>query len=172
MSTIEVSKRKSDYATLDGAGVTYEANGDYSITPAVFEWGPPTGEIWHAERLIVLIRDAGNADASEYGNLGAALTTGIVVQFRSGVSTVEQTLNGLKPIKTNSDWAGLCYDTRNLGLGGAGDDAYSAMWTFSRDLGGSGIRLNGDDDERITILLSDNLSGLSSHTFFVGGYKV
>lgn len=172
MATFEIEKRKSQYATLDNAGVTYSAAGDYSVTDERFEWGPPAGEVWHLERMIVLIADAGNADAGEYGNLGAALTNGINVEFLTSTSTVVQTLNGLKPIKTNGDWAGLCYDERNLGLGGAGDDAYTVRWTFSRGLGGKGIRLYGDDSDRLSIHLQDNFSGLSDHTFFIDGFKV
>lgn len=147
-------------------GGSKNASGNYA-TPTKFSVQPGASEVWRLERLIVHIGDTAGMQAQEYGNLGAALTNGIIVQTaRDGVQTKDYT-DGL-PVKTNADWGRLCYDVE-LKTWGAGNEYLQVRWTFGKS--GTPVRLVGSQNDSLDIVLEDNLSGLIDHNFMVQGYS-
>ena len=152
----------------DGTG-TKDAIGNYSGAEEEFFIAPPAGTVYQINRLIVEVRDGNGMRAEHYGTLGAALTNGIEVQTRTGVSTTVIDLSDGLPITTNAEWGGLCFDAE-VKAWGAGDDFLLVRWTFASS--GGNIRLDGDSGERLAVILNDDLTGLGSHTFMAQGYIV
>lgn len=161
-----VDDRISDYLANEVGGGT-SANGDYSVTPATFSYGPGAGVNWIIERMIIYIADTGAFSADEYGNTGSALSNGYDVKIVDSGGDIK-TLNGSRPFTTNGDIGAVCYDVNNIGSGSSGADAILVRWTFSK--AGAPIRLLGDNGGKISITFSDNLSALTAHTFFIDGY--
>lgn len=174
MSTIRPEQGRSEFFTQDGDGVTYNANLDFSdgtgIGATNFEIGPPAGEIWICRRLIVYVEDAGQMNPSEYGDTGAELTNGINVQIVDGEDSILRNFTEIHNITSNGSWAERCFDSVNIGAATTGSDAYTARWTFANDNGGKDYRLIGDLGHKFRIILNDDLSGLTEHTFRLGCY--
>lgn len=146
-------------------GSVENARGNYA-TPTKFSIVPGAGQWFRIERLLVHIEDTNGMQAQEYGNLGSALTNGIIVQTaRDGVQTLDYT-DGL-PVKTNADWGRVCYDV-DLKTWGAGNEVMQVRWTFAKS--GTPIRLAGSEGDSFDIILEDDFSGLINHNFMVQGY--
>ncbi|UCE39323.1 MAG: hypothetical protein JSW00_08920 [Thermoplasmata archaeon] len=119
-------------------------------------------------RMIVTYQDGTGGNVSEYANLNAALTTGIEVKvIRRDGSTVLQDLTDGLPVKTNGDWARLCYDAQLISWGG-GDDYFCVRWTFTR--GGSPIRL--EPGQSLRMIINDDLTNVTNHWALVQGQTV
>ena len=151
----------------DGSG-TKQAIGDYSGAVTPFFVAPPAGKIFRVHRMIIHIRDANNWRAERYGNLAAALTNGIAVWRRSTVHPDIELTDGI-PIKTNADWARMCYDAETTTYG-AGDDYLRVRWSF--DKAGRHIELNGTAGDQASIELNDDMTGLVEQTFMLQGYEL
>lgn len=149
----------------DGTG-TIVANGNYSGAAEIFYIQPGAGEIYRLQRMIVSLEDTNGFSAQEYGNLGSALTNGITVRVQNDSGTVYELTDG-DPVKTNAKWGAFCYDV-DLKTWGAGDEFLLVRWTFSRT--GQPMRLVGDNNERLEVVLNDDFSGLVDQTFIVQGY--
>ena len=163
------SLRISDYLSLDGLGVTYEATGNYSGGGAeTFSMGPAAGAVWVIERMMITVAANGAFSANKYG-IGAELTNGYDVLVTDTGGTLS-TLNGAIPFTTNGGLGSTCYDVINIGggQGGGASDAIFVRWTFSK--AGSAVRLIGNDSGKIEITFNDDLTGLTSHRFFIDGY--
>ena len=154
----------------DGTG-TKEATGNYALAEEEFYIQPPDGESYFISRLIIEIKDAGSIDAGSYGN-GITLTNGIQVQKKDGSGVIVDFTDG-EPIITNADWAKFCYDVKTSEFG-SGNNYVNVRWTFSKATGGlkGGVFLDGSNNERFTVILNDNFSNLTGHTFMVQGYKI
>ncbi|MGI9489088.1 MAG: hypothetical protein ACR2RF_25025 [Geminicoccaceae bacterium] len=150
--------------TGDGTG-TKNANVDGSSTAVTFRYNPGSGDRTEIARMIVHIEDAAPFSADEYGNLGAALTNGVLVQIRKyeDNATVIDLCDGL-PVKSNSQWSRMCYDMDTDSFG-AGNDHVKIRWTFAK----SGSPLYIQDDEYFCIVVQDNLTGLVEHYFMIQG---
>jgi hypothetical protein len=88
------------------------------------------------------------------------------VETKGGTTTIDDLTEGF-PIKSNGDWAGLCYDAdvKSWRTGGAGDEFLVVRYTFTR-MGGP-ITLASDD--QLAIDFSDDFTGLIKHTFMFQG---
>lgn len=151
----------------DGSG-TKNANGNYGA-PTLFRIAPPPGVVYRIARMIVSIEDTSGMVADEYGNLGAALSNGVVMRVHDGSKTIIDLTAGL-PVKTNAQWGSVCYDVDLKSWGVTpSDDLLIVRWTFTR--AGKFITLDGDNNEELQVMLNDNLSGLIAHYFFVQGYR-
>lgn len=148
----------------DGTG-TKNANGDFSITPGQFFITPAAGQTLILSRLIIQIVDTGAFGSGNYG-AGITLTNGIRLEKRIGASTTDIDLVDNIPVITNIDWARFCFDTE-LSNFGAGENYLTARWTFARS--GVDLTLNGNNNERCTIILNDNFTGLVGHFFLSQG---
>jgi len=116
-------------------------------------------------RMLVCYQDGGGGNVAEYGNLGSALSTGIEVKVirRNGTSVLLDLTDGV-PVKSNGEWARLCYDYQQIGHG-AGDDIFAVRWTFTN--GGSPIRL--EPGQSLRMIINDDLSLLTTHFAIVQG---
>jgi hypothetical protein len=149
----------------DESGIK-EWTGDYSSVSDIAYIQPSAGEVIWLTRMIVFVKDTGTLDPDSYGN-ASALTNGLVVRLQDDSGTIA-TLSGGFTIKTNAEWGALCYDVTNHAWG-TGDETLLVRWTFAKS--GVEIRLDGDSNERLEILLNDDFSGLNAHRFCVQGHK-
>lgn len=126
-----------------------------------------TSQTLYITRLLVWYQDGTGGNISEYGNLNAALTTGIIVQHidNDGSTVVNDLTDGL-PVKTNGDWARLCYDY-TFQNHGTGDDMFTARWTFEK--AGDAIILQ--PGERLNFKVQDDLTNLTYHYAIVQGHN-
>lgn len=152
----------------DGGG-TKNANGDYSSAAEIFFIQPPSGVSYNIARMIISVEDTNGMQAEEYGNLGVALSNGIQVRVQDDTGTVLDLTDALV-VTANAHWGRLCYDV-DIKTWGAGNEILIARWTFAR-FGVDGLLLRGSYNERLEVVLNDNLTGLIAHYFFVNGYIV
>jgi hypothetical protein len=118
-------------------------------------------------RMIVSYQDGGGGTVSEYGNLNAALTSGIQLQVRGrDGSTVKLDLLDGETVQTNGDWARFCYDANRLDWG-SGDDYFVVRWTFAK----SGEALILEPGQRLSMVVQDDLSLLTNHFALVQGIE-
>jgi len=151
----------------DGTG-TKSAVGEYHDAGAgaeIFYIQPPPGTIYRLSRMIPFVEDTGSFDSGSYGN-GITLTNGILMRIQNDSGTILDLLDGL-PIHINTHWARLCYDM-TVSTFGLGNEYLHARWTFSK--AGQYIRLDGDSNERLEVVLNDDFSDLVSQYFKVEGY--
>ena len=126
---------------------------------------PAPGEIFRIQRMIVNVHDAQKFKPEEYGNL-TALTNGIFVRVSNNGTTLDLT-DGV-PVKTNGSWGALCFDAELYSAAAGNGDYLRVRWTFAAS--GYPIRLVGDNNDRLEVVLNDNFTGLLDHYFQVQGY--
>ena len=130
---------------------------------------PPTGSIYRITRIIGAIRDSKGMVADEYGNLGAALTSGIKLEAHHDGGVVVDLMDGL-PVKQNADWSRVCYDVDIKSWGATpSDETLTFRWTFAK--AGFPIRLDGNSNEKLQLIVADNVTALITHYFTVQGYE-
>lgn len=156
-----ISRYLSDDGTVTG---NKNANGNYAGAVEEFYIEPAAGESYTLTRMIVSFEDAGGMQAQEYGNIGSALTNGIEVKVVNEDDTVIMDLTDGVPVKTNSQWARLCYDV-DVKSWGSGNDLCVVRWTFTK----SGDAIYLEEGQRLVVYLNDSLVGLISHYFLVQG---
>lgn len=152
----------------DGSG-TKNANISGSAgTPNIIKIQPAPGEIMRLTRMIILIRDSKAGFTTDaYGALGT-LGVGIEARVQNNTSTLIDLTDGV-PIQTNGNWGKFCYDAEVYPADQGNTDTYLRVrWTFEK--AGYPIRLIGDNNERLEVLIQDNLTGLVEHYFHVQGY--
>jgi hypothetical protein len=140
---------------------------DYSSVSQEFFIKPPINEIWEISRMLVMIQAATAIAPDKYGDLDA-LTNGIKKRvLRDSVELLNLTP---LPIKDNTSWGQYCFNVEEhrYGIGGA-NDFVLVRWSYFKS--GANIFLNGKLFEKLTILLSDDFTGLVKHTFHVQGIR-
>lgn len=140
-----------------------------SFTNAQFFVRPQHNETMRISRMLVSIKDAAIDNYDDYGAINGGLPNGIQVWLDKNGTLFR--LDDNHPIKTNGDWAALCYDVAISNLG-AGDDYVTIRWSFYKSAGGStdgGIELVGKNNDRFYIVANDDLTGLTQHHFIVQG---
>ena len=138
---------------------------DYSSVQGIAKIAPPANKIYRIARFLIEIEDTGGMQAQEYGNLGGPLTNGVA----TGVSKSEKELLRITEnhaIKTNAQWAMLCYDV-DVKSWGAGNDLLAARFTFKKF--GEPLTLNGRSGDYLWVTFDDNLVGLITHHFVAQG---
>jgi hypothetical protein len=148
----------------DGTG-TIDAIGDYSSGTTQFYIEPAAGQNFEIGLLIIEVEDGQGMAATDYGNI-AALTNGIKLQKRTGASTIDYELTAGESVKTNADWAGFAYDA-DVKSWSSGDEVLVVRWTFTAT--GGHVELDGDLNERLVMLLADDMTGLVHHRFLAQG---
>ena len=159
----------SQYLSLDGIGTADSANaiGNYAAAAVdTFYIEPPAGEVWRIARMLVYVEDSGSFDAEKYGN-AIVLTNGITVKHVDDAGTITDLTGGL-PVLNNGAWGQLCYDAQ-LFEWGTGNEALAVRWTFQKS--GQYVRLVGDDNAKLMVILNDSFVNLLEHRFLVQGYK-
>lgn len=151
----------------DGTG-TLSQNVDGSSTPVLFYIQPPSGEKYTLRRMNIHGIDGNWNNASHYGALGAALTTGIKIYTEINGGALIKDYTRDITIKRTHDWA-LLAGVDSISVGGAGEDPLLVRWTFKR--GSCDIILDGSKNERLVIEIGDNLVNLTDQLAMVQGFK-
>lgn len=120
---------------------------------------PSPGEILHIERIIISMTHTGAAADSSFGDL-AALTNGVVLR-----AFIDGQVGSFTNWKSNRDIRLDMYDVEYTEKAGGGLHGTHARGSFNRI--GVTVRLDGDKDDYMEMLVQDDLTGLSS--FFVNG---
>lgn len=150
----------------DGSGAK-DATADYSAASAIFSIQPSAGVSYRITRLMISIGDGNGFNASGYG-AGNALTTGIQVRVQNDSGTLVDLTDGIL-VKSNAGWGEHCYDIAHNEFGqGAANEIVNVRWTFAKS--GQQLRLVGSNNERLEVVLKDDLTGLIHHHFKVNGY--
>jgi hypothetical protein len=148
----------------DGSG-TDNFIGNHAATEAYIQ--PAAEQIFYLHLLIVSLEDGSGMKAEQYGLL-AALTNGVQIREEDSAGTITDFTDGV-PIKTNAQWAALCYDADIKDWGTSPtQELFVARYTFANH--GRGIYLDGDRGGKLVVALNDNFTGLISHRFLVEGY--
>lgn len=154
----------------DGSG-TKNAIGNYSGGEQRFKLIPPANDnfAWYCRRMIVLIEDVGQFEASGYGSDSAALTNGISLFHRRDGVDIEDFMDGV-PVVANAQWGQLCFDIAYNEFGtGLASNFLSVRYTFGRS--GAPIGLFPKKTDSLELVLNDDFSILQAHTFFIQGFK-
>lgn len=151
----------------NGTG-TKNANGNYSGAATIFKIQPSGGVNFRIRTLTVFIADNGILDAGSYGD-AITLTNGIQVRIQNNSGTIVDITDGVK-ILTNGNWARLSGFQNRMIDTGTGDDYWVFVISF-REKYGQDIRLVGSNNERLEVVLNDNLTGLTQHYFVVQGFQ-
>ncbi len=155
----------------DGAGVTFNANGDYSGAAVYWEIRPGSGNRQRIRRLLWTTEDAGTFDTGDYGN-SITLTNGITLEHVRGTGASPTVLATLTPdpIITNADISRYCYDVR-VDSYGTGNQFLAARWTLAK-MRDDGIILDGNQDDALRFTLNDSFVGLVYHGWLAQGCEV
>lgn len=102
------STRFSRYLTKDGDGTTFNANGNYSVTPASFRLVPDNARTFVLNILVVNMSGEGAWDVNGgYGN-GPELLGGIVAILRRiEDDQAISDLTNVTPVRQTMDWASI-----------------------------------------------------------------
>lgn len=155
--------------TVNGDGTgngSQKVNG--STTPVLFYIQPSPNEKYTLRRMNVEAIDGNFNNAAQYGALGVPLPNGIKIYVEVNGGALIKDYTKDITVKRNHDWA-LLAGVDSTVIGGAGNDALLARWTFA--LGGGDIILDGSKNERLVIEIPDDLSGLTDQLAFVQGFR-
>lgn len=158
----------------DGSGTT-NAIGDYSASAETFYCQPSAGSIFRVTRMLILIRaPSAKFYTDNYGSRDP-LANGIVVRKQDDSGTLIDLTNA-HPVQRNGEWGQFCFDAEIYPAGTGNNDSYLRVrWTFEKH--GYPIRLVGDNNERIEVVLNDDFTldtgtsdPLDEHYFVIQGY--
>lgn len=139
------------------------SNIDGSVTPVDFYTAPASGEIMEVVELSIELSDGGNPTLDEYGNIGSALTNGVQIYLeRNGVKSPL----GL-PIKDNRSLFNLGPQISYIQL--ASQERITRASFNIRDFAKQGVLLDFRTNDRLGIIIQDDLSALISHSVTLKG---
>ncbi len=153
-------------ATLDGSlSGNADSNVNGSITPVEFWIQPDTNEIFEIAQISLTLSDSGNPSLEDYGSIIGPLSNGVQMFVE---------LNGVKfnfgtSFKNNKELI-------TLGASEYFKETFSSSVETSTHIFNAkefakrlGVRLNGKTQDKFGIRVQDDLTGLTSHVFSVGG---
>ena len=121
--------------------------------PLLYVLRPPPNYVWHITRILISMTHGTAGDLGLFGNL-AKLTNGVIL--RAKVSGQYGTFTNWKTnADIKNDMYDLEFDTRSSGGGTYGT---SGRGSFSRI--GVAVRLDGNQDDQLEVMVQDDLSGL------------
>lgn len=148
----------------------YDGTGNRNMATTASDWGirPPEGYRYEIHRLLIQIVDGAAFATDTYGAI-PALTSGINIFLRDIDDSLVTVLSGAQSIKTNEDWARLCYDTAYENYGGGGADrVLNIRWSLDK-FGGPLILKFG---QTLQVNIPDDLSALTYQYVVAQGKKV
>lgn len=174
MAIFTMDRQIYQFLTDDG---TEDGEPDMAVngsTPVEYWIQPPAGEVWHINRVIVHLEDDTGKDLypENFGDL-AALTNGCLFQGKKAGVVVVDFSKGL-PIKSNSHLGRFSFDVSyQIGAVGGNAPANGAVQSrFTYEKGGQPVVLRGDEEERLSFTVRDNLSAMIELTLQAQGQKV
>ena len=160
----------------DGTG-SKNANGNYASTPGTFILKPPADRVFGVNEMLVLIRDT-VIKSDGYGAITGGLTNGVSVHVVNDHEILEDLTNGM-PVKTTAGWAAFC---EKVGAPewdpGSAPKFFGGRWDFVTGREQNPIILRGNahnssrNNERLVIILNDDLTGLIDHFFVCKGILI
>ena len=170
-------ERKKLYRFLDTVGDgsgTVNAVGNYA-TDTIFMIKPFTSsvnqhvrsEIFNVQKLVVVIEDVGAVLPDLYAAL-TALTNGIRIRVSNKDGEYVDLLDGVA-VKRHSDFARLAGVSIKETAGGTNNFVFVEIDLAAASADGTGLRLDGDNEDRLEVVLKDNFTGLVSHYFVAHG---
>lgn len=128
-------------------------------SPIIYQLKPESGRIWFITRLILGMTHAAAATDDKFGDQ-TALTNGVVLR-----TFVNDQFESFTNWKTNGDIILDMFNVTYSDKAGPSLFGTSGRQTFTRL--GVGIKLNGDNNDVMDIMIQDDLTGLTS--FFLNG---
>jgi len=147
--------------------VNYDLAVDGSGTAIVARVTPHAGVKWDVTRIYVAIADATAMDDGTFGGMGA-LTKGCVLRGKYNGNYVN-VIN----IKTNQDLGMACNVQEYHAKAPGGEYGFRCMVQIAGQSAiGVAIRLDGDMDQELQLLIQDDLTDLSSFRVRIQGHVV
>ena len=164
--TLDSPLDKQFRADRDYTAVRASANVavDGSATRVIFHAFPPCGIKWDITQIGVYIIDDAKMDDTLLGGI-PAVTNGIVLRESDG------TYNNIGNIKSNGDFKLFGCDVVYKEKVAGGEDTMKAICRFSNDAGVT-LRIDGDLDEELQVIVQDDLTGISSIYVTIIGHVV
>lgn len=139
---------------------------DGSSTTQTFSVRPPINTRWDVTRIILAIQDDNAIDTSKFGGAGM-LTNGILLRKKNAV------YKNIFNAKTNGEIQERGYDMVYTDRAPAGKFGLTFRRTFSGlDKNGVTVRLDGDLNEELQMLIRDDLTGLEYMHVIAQGHVV
>lgn len=137
---------------------------DYSSTATDFEYEPT--EKCKIYRMMIYIEDNSSMKYEDFGGITNGLTNGIRVWYKETSGSSKVYIDGGFAVKTNRDFAKLCYDV-DIKTAGSGNNHFASRWTFANS--GTLIYLNSGGS--IGVTLNDDLSSLVQFEIVIQGFS-
>ncbi len=138
-------------------------NVDGSTTPQEFYITADPGRLFAIGGVPVRITDGGNPAFDDYGNVNGPLVNGLTLSVTLGGTTIPLTPN----IKRNIDWLEF---GPSIEITQFASQVRLLSYNFSLFDFSSGIMLNGNEGDRFSIFINDDLTDLVDHEIGVQGY--
>lgn len=159
----DATEAESFFWPMEEANI--QMTGNYSVATCSFYLKPPKNYLYEIYRVCILVRDNIPMNSEKYISSGP-LTNGILVLAGSDNSPFVGKVTEI-PIKRISDFASYVgVDVTPMDYVN-NPNSFAVRWTFTK--GGGPLWLNGDDGDRVEIILNDNFSSLIGHTALYQG---
>ena len=133
----------------------WNMNVNGSVTPVIYTLQPPTWVKWDINRIIVWITDDSVMDDAKFGGI-TALTNWVVFRIKDGY------YKNLFVVSDNSGWRERSFDVAYADKAPAGSYGFGVRKTFNgQDNHWITLRLNGDTNDQLQVIIQDNLTGLT-----------
>lgn len=142
-----------------------DMNVDGLSTPQVFRVAPLPEQAGDMVRVIFEMRDNVAMDFDTFGGL-AGLLNGIVIRIK----LADGTYKNLHNFKSNGDIGEACYDISYQENNGGGTRGFLARLTWEKF--GAVIRLDGNLNEELQVVIQDDLTGLLRFHMTVQGHEL
>lgn len=139
---------------------TINANGNYSVTPAIFYIQPPPGVIYFINMLQIMVSDTGSPARIDYGNITGGVTNGPQLRLLANGNLLS--FPG-KVIPNNGILASVNTDYQQINFAGS-DDSIKVQFKYPAP-----IILNGNTGDQLQTYLTDDYTTLTDHRFIVFG---
>ena len=150
------------YEYLKNAAESSAMNVDGSSLPVVFCYEAPASKVVRVESLVIRIRDA-TILPDKFGGVDA-LTNGVEVEFRTSADAKIKDPLGAVALKRNSDFQFIAHHAE-IFPDAANGDTYIIHW----DIGQGGTVVKLENEEKLCVIINDNLTGLTSFEMMVHG---
>lgn len=140
-------------------------SGNYSLNGRELYFQPDNVTMFRVNDLKVVFADDTGTQPTSYGNLNA-LSVGVSVWVE--INGTKSRIDNNQSVTSLGEYMVPYHDVACLN--GNTVDYCSATWSFVGH-GGSYIRLNGSNNDKIIVMLNDSFIGLNYHRFAIQGYK-
>ena len=153
----------------DGSGNSNMAGADYSGER--FWIQPAAGQIFVIQRLIISLEDETGFKAETFGK-ESALALGLTLKSEFDQQVVRTDFLDGDTIKANSHFGIMCYDVDVHNWANTPtDELLLARLSFNRfSVNGEGLKLVGDDNEKLVVTVQDSLAAILRLKFMAQGY--